>query len=69
MWYEQFYSGIITIAFTGVAMYASGLTNYLDVGRLYRRNLGGNQRPELLKRDHRLTGNYYKISGLESIKD
>uniref|UniRef100_A0A7E4UP40 NADH dehydrogenase [ubiquinone] 1 alpha subcomplex subunit 1 n=1 Tax=Panagrellus redivivus TaxID=6233 RepID=A0A7E4UP40_PANRE len=69
MWYEQFYSGMITLGFTAIAIYVSGATNYLDNGRLHRRDLSGPHREKLLKRDHRLTGNYYKISGLESIQD
>uniref|UniRef100_A0AC34QFP7 NADH dehydrogenase [ubiquinone] 1 alpha subcomplex subunit 1 n=1 Tax=Panagrolaimus sp. JU765 TaxID=591449 RepID=A0AC34QFP7_9BILA len=69
MWYEQFYSGIVTAAFVAGALYASGATNYWDNGRLHRRDVTGPRRDQLIKRDHRLTGNYYVINGLESIKD
>uniref|UniRef100_A0A914Q9G4 NADH dehydrogenase [ubiquinone] 1 alpha subcomplex subunit 1 n=2 Tax=Panagrolaimus TaxID=55784 RepID=A0A914Q9G4_9BILA len=69
MWYEQFYSGFITLAFVWGACNVSAVTNYIDLKRLYRRDLSGYDRNMLLKRDHRLTGNYYKMSGLESIKD
>lgn len=38
MWYEQFYSGFVTMAFIGGALYVSAPFNYLDTGRWFRRN-------------------------------
>ncbi|CAJ0946764.1 unnamed protein product, partial [Mesorhabditis belari] len=69
MWFEQIYSGFVTLAFVGAACYISYPFNKLDVKRAYRRNYGTNERVMLSKRDHRLTGNQYVISGLDSIKD
>uniref|UniRef100_A0A1I7WQB5 NADH dehydrogenase [ubiquinone] 1 alpha subcomplex subunit 1 n=1 Tax=Heterorhabditis bacteriophora TaxID=37862 RepID=A0A1I7WQB5_HETBA len=69
MWFEQFYSGIITIGFVAGACYMSYPFNKWDVGRAFRRNYCTTRRVELSKRDHRLTGNQYVISGLESISD
>ena len=69
MWFEQFYSGVITTAFVAGAVYMSYPFNKLDVGRAYRRNYCTPQRVELSKRDHRLTGNQYRIAGLETISD
>ncbi|CAD5224688.1 unnamed protein product [Bursaphelenchus okinawaensis] len=69
MWYEQIYSGAVTMAFIVGALYVSGPLNYLDTARLYRRNTANEPRISITKRDHNLTGNYYVISGLESIPD
>ncbi|VDN56209.1 unnamed protein product [Dracunculus medinensis] len=69
MWFEQIYSGIITIAFVAGACYISCPFNLLDVGRKYRRDYGTTGRIAMSKRDHRLTGNQYVISGLDSIPD
>ncbi|MFH4976504.1 hypothetical protein AB6A40_003213 [Gnathostoma spinigerum] len=69
MWYEQMYSGVITILFVGGAIYMSWPFNIWDVGRPYRRNYGNIRRIHLSQRDHVLTGNQYVISGLESIPD
>ena len=44
MWYEQFYSGLITFGFTVATLTVSGATNYIDIGRLYRRDLSGADR-------------------------
>ncbi|CAJ0561369.1 unnamed protein product, partial [Mesorhabditis spiculigera] len=68
MWFEQVYSGGITLAFVAAACYLSYPFNKWDVGRAYRRNYGTNQRVALTKRDHRLTGNQYVIADLDSIK-
>ncbi|VDM55454.1 unnamed protein product [Angiostrongylus costaricensis] len=38
MWFEQFYSGVITIAFVAGALYMSYPFNIWDVGRPYRRD-------------------------------
>uniref|UniRef100_A0A158P5R4 Complex I-B15 n=1 Tax=Angiostrongylus cantonensis TaxID=6313 RepID=A0A158P5R4_ANGCA len=38
MWFEQFYSGVITIAFVAGAVYMSYPFNIWDVGRPYRRD-------------------------------
>ncbi|KAI6186819.1 Complex I-MWFE [Aphelenchoides besseyi] len=69
MWYEQIYSGIITATFVGLALYISGPMNKLDTGRWNRRNTATHPKIEMSKRDHRLTGNFYKINGLDSIQD
>ncbi|WKY09772.1 hypothetical protein Q1695_002262 [Nippostrongylus brasiliensis] len=69
MWFEQFYSGVITIAFVAGACYMSYPFNKLDIGRAYRRDYCTPARIELSKRDHRLTGNQYVISDLSSISD
>uniref|UniRef100_A0A1I7ZB65 NADH dehydrogenase [ubiquinone] 1 alpha subcomplex subunit 1 n=1 Tax=Steinernema glaseri TaxID=37863 RepID=A0A1I7ZB65_9BILA len=69
MWYEQFYSGIITIAWVTGACVMSYPFNKLDVGRAFRRDYGSVNRIHLTQRDHRLTGNQYVLSGLESIPD
>uniref|UniRef100_A0A0K0FU27 Complex I-MWFE n=1 Tax=Strongyloides venezuelensis TaxID=75913 RepID=A0A0K0FU27_STRVS len=68
MWFEQAYSGIITTAFVAGAMYMSYPFNKLDTGRVFRRNYCTRDRVYNSKRDHRLTGNQYVLSGLESIK-
>uniref|UniRef100_A0AC35UEV8 NADH dehydrogenase [ubiquinone] 1 alpha subcomplex subunit 1 n=1 Tax=Rhabditophanes sp. KR3021 TaxID=114890 RepID=A0AC35UEV8_9BILA len=68
MWFEQIYSGIITTGFVAGALYMSYPFNKIDVGRAFRRNYGTRDRIHNSKRDHRLTGNQYVISGLESIK-
>uniref|UniRef100_A0AAF5DAY1 Amino acid permease/ SLC12A domain-containing protein n=1 Tax=Strongyloides stercoralis TaxID=6248 RepID=A0AAF5DAY1_STRER len=69
MWFELMYSGAITTAFVAGALYVSYPINKLDNnGRAYRRNYGTPERIYHSKRDHRLTGNQYVISGLESIK-
>uniref|UniRef100_A0A0M3I5K7 NADH-ubiquinone oxidoreductase MWFE subunit n=1 Tax=Ascaris lumbricoides TaxID=6252 RepID=A0A0M3I5K7_ASCLU len=69
MWYEQFYSGAVTIFFIWGACMMSYPFNLLDVKRPFRRNYGSVNRIQLSQRDHRLTGNQYVISGLESIPD
>ncbi|KAH7722309.1 Protein F31D4.9 [Aphelenchoides avenae] len=69
MWYEQIGAGVITWACIAGALYISGPANLLDVGRWYRRDTATEERCILSKRDHRLTGNQYRISGLDSIKD
>ncbi|VDK53605.1 unnamed protein product [Anisakis simplex] len=82
MWYEQLYSGAITIFFVWGACLMSYPFNRLDVHRAYRRNYGNlerlichfttfnnNFRIQLSQRDHRLTGNQYVISGLNAIPD
>ncbi|CEF69804.1 Amino acid/polyamine transporter I family-containing protein [Strongyloides ratti] len=69
MWFDQMLSGVITMGFVGGALYISYPLNKLDnKGRAYRRNYGTVDRIHNSKRDHRLTGNQYVISGLESIK-
>uniref|UniRef100_A0A915D996 Uncharacterized protein n=1 Tax=Ditylenchus dipsaci TaxID=166011 RepID=A0A915D996_9BILA len=69
MWYEYSYSGIIMCVGLWAMMHVPGPGNWLDTGRLNRRNLDLPSRCNLFKRDHRMTGNYYKISGIESIND
>lgn len=69
MWYEQLTAGVITWACVVAACNISGPLNKIDVGRWYRRDTGTYERAQLSKRDHRLTGNQYVISGLDSIKD
>ncbi|KAE9416693.1 hypothetical protein Angca_002110 [Angiostrongylus cantonensis] len=69
MWFEQFYSGVITIAFVAGAVYMSYPFNIWDVGRPYRRDYCTPARIHLSKRDHNLTGNQYVISDLNSIRD
>ncbi|VDD94070.1 unnamed protein product [Enterobius vermicularis] len=69
MWYEYLYSGVITVGFVAAALYTSLPFNLWGVGRPYRRNYDTSKRVELSQRDHRLTGNQYVISGLQSIRD
>ncbi|EFP00667.1 hypothetical protein GCK72_021960 [Caenorhabditis remanei] len=69
MWFEQFYSGVITTAFVAGACYMSYPFNKWDVGRAFRRNYNTPQRVELSKRDHRLTGNQYRIAGLDAFPE
>ncbi|CAD5231800.1 unnamed protein product [Bursaphelenchus xylophilus] len=69
MWYEQIYSGLLTWGLVGGALYCSGVFNYIDNGRVLRRNTACEPRIGLTKRDHNLTGNYYRITGLEAIPD
>ncbi|ETN77613.1 hypothetical protein RB195_012652 [Necator americanus] len=69
MWFEQFYSGLITLGFVAGACYMSYPFNIWDVGRAHRRDYCTPSRIALSKRDHRLTGNQYVISGLDSISD
>ncbi|KHJ90928.1 hypothetical protein OESDEN_09217 [Oesophagostomum dentatum] len=69
MWFEQFYSGIITLAFVAGTCYMSYPFNIWDTGRKYRRDYCTPSRIALSKRDHRLTGNQYVISDLNSISD
>ncbi|KAJ1372102.1 FYVE zinc finger [Parelaphostrongylus tenuis] len=45
MWFEQFYSGVITIAFVAGTLYMSYPFNIWDVGRRYRRDYCTPQRP------------------------
>ena len=44
MWFEQFYSGMITMAWVAGACYMSYPFNKWDVGRAYRRDYGTVQR-------------------------
>ena len=44
MWYEQLWSGAVTMGFIAGALYFSGVTNYLDTGRLYRRHTSNHPR-------------------------
>ncbi|KAI6190200.1 Complex I-MWFE [Aphelenchoides bicaudatus] len=69
MWYEQAWSGIVTWGLLCGTLTMSAVFNYVDVGRLHRRHTAFGEKLEMSKRDHRLTGNQYRISGLESIKD
>lgn len=69
MWYETIYSTGLTGFFILGVMYMSGPMNMLDIYRPHRRSLISNREMQTIMRDHRLTGNYYKINGLESIPD
>ncbi|KAF8385774.1 hypothetical protein PRIPAC_74916 [Pristionchus pacificus] len=69
MWFEQFYSGMITMAWVAGACYMSYPFNKWDVGRHYRRDYCTPARVALSQRDHRLTGNQYVVKGLEGIPE
>uniref|UniRef100_A0A1I8EUI5 NADH dehydrogenase [ubiquinone] 1 alpha subcomplex subunit 1 n=1 Tax=Wuchereria bancrofti TaxID=6293 RepID=A0A1I8EUI5_WUCBA len=64
MWYEQIYSSAITVACVVITMYAMLPVNLIETGHAHRRHMHGYM---YNKRDWNLTGNMYKVQGLESI--
>ncbi|KAJ8911408.1 hypothetical protein NQ315_011375 [Exocentrus adspersus] len=69
MWFEILPSvAIITIA-VGFPHGAAYILNYLIVGNCYRRLLDSTELRMQYLRDRRLTGDPYKVSGLESLPD
>lgn len=69
MWYEVIYSFGVTSAFMFGVVYMSAPFNYWDTGRWHRRWYSGIRTEQNTKRDHRLTGNMYVMSTLDSIPD
>ncbi|PAV68262.1 hypothetical protein WR25_11024 [Diploscapter pachys] len=64
MWFEQVWSGAITIGFVAAACHIIYPMNVLDTGHKHRRNLETVERQHMTARDHRMFGNFYKQVGL-----
>ncbi|VDN94648.1 unnamed protein product [Brugia pahangi] len=62
MWYEQIYSSVITVACVVITMHIMLPVNLIETGHAHRRHMIFQN-----KRDWNLTGNMYKVQGLESI--
>ncbi|VDK70498.1 unnamed protein product [Onchocerca ochengi] len=66
MWYEQIYSSVITVACVAVTMFTMLPVNLIETGHKHRRYMHSYMIFQN-KRDWNLTGNMYKVQGLESI--
>ncbi|VDN19626.1 unnamed protein product [Gongylonema pulchrum] len=66
MWYEQIYSGLITVGCVAITVLTMLPVNLIETGHRHRRDMT-NYRILLNKRDWNLTGNMYKVKGLESV--
>ncbi|KAJ8735982.1 hypothetical protein PYW08_006638 [Mythimna loreyi] len=69
MWYEILPSAFIITAALGLPGWGLYHIHNLVVGNHFRRNLNDRWDRQLYQRDLRLTGNPYKVAGLETIKD
>ncbi|VDK88905.1 unnamed protein product [Litomosoides sigmodontis] len=66
MWYEQLYSSVITVGCVVITMFTMLPVNLIETGHKHRRYMGSYMIIQN-KRDWNLTGNMYKVQGLESI--